>query len=71
MKIRTYADGYGMWHAVVPATGSVPAQRRRARRAIAAQVRQRQGEQGVVIRLGGTPPMAAAEACAVRVWGEV
>ncbi len=50
-----YADGFGRWHVTAPGTGTVKAQRERARRAIAREVRARQGDQRPVIRLGSTP----------------
>lgn len=68
MKIHVYADGYGLWHAVVPAVGSVKAQRERARRAIAREVRARQGDQRPVIRLADVP--AVCGRAAVREWRE-
>lgn len=69
MRIHVYADGYGLWHAVVPAVGTVKAQRERARRAIAREVRQHQGDQRPVIRMADTPPAIAGRA-AVREWRE-
>ncbi len=70
MKIRTFADPSGCWSAVVPAVGSVESQRKRARRAIAAEVRMRQGDEHPVIRLGNTPPTIVRQRTAVRVWAE-
>lgn len=66
-SVVTFADGYGLWHAIVPTTGSVKAQRERARRAIATQVRVRQGDQRPVIRLDQTPP---AQRDGTRTWSE-
>lgn len=68
-RIHVYADGFGLWHAVVPAVGSVKAQRERARRAIAREVRAREANQRPVIRLADTPPAIAGRA-AVREWRE-
>jgi hypothetical protein len=70
MRVHTYADGFGRWHAVVPAVGSVGAQRERARRAIAAEVRARQYGQRPVIRLGATPPALPRRGSPIRVWAE-
>lgn len=70
MKIRTYADGFGRWHAVVPTVGSIPAQRERARRAIRAEVKVRQGDQHPVIRVAPTPPVSSPHRNPVRVWVE-
>ena len=70
MKIRTYADGFGLWHAVVPAIGTVRAQRERARRAIAQEVCARQGDQDPLIRLSPVPPIVVQRS-AVRVWQEL
>ncbi len=70
MHVRTYADGSGAWHAVVPDVGSVQSQRQRARRAIAAAVRIRQGDDDPIIRLGPTPPLMAPGRNPVRDWAE-
>jgi hypothetical protein len=68
MKIHVYADAYGLWHAVVPTVGSVKAQRERARRAIAQEVRIRQGDQRPRIRLADTPSVTPRTD--VREWRE-
>lgn len=55
MTARTYADGFGRWHAVIADVGTLKAQRERARRAIAREVKARQGDQRPVILLSATP----------------
>lgn len=41
MKITTWADGYGVWHASVPLSGSRHKDALAARRAILAELRER------------------------------
>ncbi len=64
---RVWADGFGLWHVALPDDGSSEqAQRTRARRIIADQVRQREDNPAPVIRLG--PTRGAHNG--VRVWSE-
>jgi hypothetical protein len=62
-----WADGWGRWHVQVENVGTVRAQAERARRAIAREVRARQGEQRVSIRLATAP---AVTDTGRRTWSE-
>ncbi len=66
--VETYADGFGLWHAVVPTVGTVKAQQARARRAITRELRERSGPVAPVVRLAPVPP---TDRDGTRNWSEL